>query len=277
LYRRLIEQKLLVGIPFGSAGRRDSMPYGHFKTSLDMAAAVWRANGDRKAHAGFRLTLLLFPTIAVLVVGLPDCAPSPIRSSETQAQHIVTRTFALPDWNSVMWSDIRDSVVKVSNGSGAGTGFAVKRHLLVTCAHVIDDTKKLVYIRRTDTGKEYAVECVYLDRNQDIALLQTTEEFVPLSTSLAGEQEEVASFNYCGQTFSGTINDHSKREIKSNGTILHGFSGGPLVNRQGEVVGVNYAGGELPVQKGELNPMLSPTYTISIGRVEKAVAAVGGP
>ncbi|HEX6455850.1 MAG TPA: trypsin-like peptidase domain-containing protein [Solirubrobacterales bacterium] len=147
-----------------------------------------------------------------------------------------------------------------SGGTATGSGFVIdgEGHIL-TNNHVIEGAEK-VEVKLGDSEKEYEAEIVGTDPGTDIALLKVEapgKELHPLSLGHSGEMEVgdpvVAIGNPFGldRTVTSGIVSALQRQIQApNGfSINHviqtdaainpGNSGGPLINAQGEVIGIN--------------------------------------
>ena len=146
--------------------------------------------------------------------------------------------------------------MKDTNGTtlGIGSGFFVKPNLIATNYHVIEGaakgTAKLV-------GKftRYKIEGVTAtDKQNDLAILKVTAYGIkPLSLGDSdkvriGETVYVAG-NPKGLegTFSDGIisskrSEDTKERLQMTAPISPGSSGGPVLNKKGEVVGVSFAG-----------------------------------
>ena len=139
-----------------------------------------------------------------------------------------------------------------------GTGFIIRKDgLIITNNHVIDNAD-VINIALSNSKEVYTAEVVGKDRRTDTALIKITAKkdlpFVELGDSDNLQVGEwVAAF---GNPF-GHTNSMSKgiisaigREIdelnkfpflQTDASINPGNSGGPLVNTQGQVIGVNTA------------------------------------
>ena len=141
-----------------------------------------------------------------------------------------------------------------SNGDilGQGSGFFVRPNLIATNFHVIDGAVK-GYAKLVNTATPYTIEGVTAtDETNDLALLKVTAHGVtplPLGDSDAvqiGETVYVAG-NPLG--FEGTFSDGiisgrresftKKERLQMTAPISPGSSGGPVLNRKGEVIGVS--------------------------------------
>jgi len=149
---------------------------------------------------------------------------------------------------------------------GAGSGFIVsKEGLVVTNRHVVDDVGAS-YTLYTNDGKSYDVDVVARDTYLDLAVLKIkggkTFPFLTFadSDSLKLGQNVVAIGNALGEfrnsvsvgVVSGLSRSITAGDGKGNSEVLemviqtdaainHGNSGGPLLDINGRVIGVNVA------------------------------------
>ena len=147
-----------------------------------------------------------------------------------------------------------------SGGTATGSGFVIdtEGHIL-TNNHVIEGAEK-VEVKLGDSEKEYEAEVVGTDPGTDIALLEVeapAKELHPLTLGHSGEVEVgdpvVAIGNPFGldRTVTSGIVSALQRQIQApNGfSINHviqtdaainpGNSGGPLIDAEGNVIGIN--------------------------------------
>ncbi|QPJ63990.1 MAG: trypsin-like serine protease [Candidatus Nitrohelix vancouverensis] len=149
---------------------------------------------------------------------------------------------------------------------GAGSGFLIDAQgYILTNHHVVDGSQKLK-VSLMD-GKEYDAKVIGADPKTDIALIKIeasngeTFPFIKLGDSdrLNVGEWVVAIGNPFGLTHSVTVGVVSAKHrnigagpydefIQTDASINPGNSGGPLVNLQGEVIGINTA--ILPGQSG---------------------------
>lgn len=140
-------------------------------------------------------------------------------------------------------------------GTSTGTAFAVSANgLLVTCAHVVANASE---IEVTLSGQKYVAEVVAEDDSTDLALLKIdAQDLTVLSLSAAdsaqlGQDIRVLGFplsdvlgteiKVTRGTISGILQRSGQRQIQIDAAVNPGNSGGPVVNSQGEVVGVTSA------------------------------------
>jgi len=157
---------------------------------------------------------------------------------------------------------------------GAGTGFMISGNgMILTNKHVVADGEADYTVIFAD-GEKFSAEVIARDPTDDLAVLQIKNsdeqkflpvEFIKNSANVKVGQFAVAIGNALGQ-FDNTItlgvisangrsitagdgrgnSENLNQLLQTDAAINPGNSGGPLVNLQGEVVGVNtaIAGGE---------------------------------
>ncbi|MCH7688870.1 MAG: trypsin-like peptidase domain-containing protein, partial [Planctomycetes bacterium] len=144
--------------------------------------------------------------------------------------------------------------------NGMGTGIIIdERGYIATNSHVIDRVDSL---RITlDDGSTYNAEVISYDRSQDLAIIKINPSkplpVIPIGTSsdlMLGETVIAVgnAYGYEHTVTSGIISALSrdvevnekqsyKNLIQTDASINPGNSGGPLLNLNGEVVGINVA------------------------------------
>lgn len=157
-----------------------------------------------------------------------------------------------------------DATLNSSPGtaSSLGSGFIISEDgLVVTNYHVIEGAKSVSVI--LSTGEEVSAEVVNYDSEEDLAVLNITDDIempgvVELGNSSSVEtgEEVIAIGNPLGKEFSesvtsGIVSSAQRTITKSNSTTVEyiqtdaainsGNSGGPLINSQGQVIGINTA------------------------------------
>ncbi|MBQ3427446.1 MAG: trypsin-like peptidase domain-containing protein [Clostridia bacterium] len=155
-------------------------------------------------------------------------------------------------------SDPSQSDEMVEQGSGSGIIINTDGYL-VTNQHVIDGAKEVEVI--LNTGTTYTAEIVGQDTKTDLAVLKITPKAEePLTAAVLGDSSAlqvgelaVAIGNPMGMEFSGsvtagiisavnrsmTIENRTYNLIQTDAAINSGNSGGALINRYGEVIGIN--------------------------------------
>jgi serine protease Do len=150
--------------------------------------------------------------------------------------------------------DIRLSVVTIDNGSGHGSGFFITPTLIMTNHHVIDG-QNFVRIELL-TGRKTVGEVLRSHRKRDVALVKVENSGyrpIPIRTSPVKVTEDVYAIGspllkqLKGTVSKGVVskfkgNTYGLEDIQADVDIHGGNSGGALVDGNGNVVGVSYAG-----------------------------------
>ncbi|MBQ1252101.1 MAG: trypsin-like peptidase domain-containing protein [Firmicutes bacterium] len=156
-------------------------------------------------------------------------------------------------------------------GGGQGTGFIISDDgYIVTNAHVVADFNEITVTLNDEAKTEYPATVVGADATTDIAVLQIRAKDLPTaeigtSADLQVGQDVVVIGNPLGEEFSGSVttgiisaldrqvefDDGSVYDyIQTDAAINSGNSGGPLMNMQGQVIGVNAAKIDSSVAEG---------------------------
>lgn len=140
-----------------------------------------------------------------------------------------------------------------SAGISTGTGFFVTADgLFLTCFHVVEDARKIVL--KDYKGQDYSAEVVAVDRQNDLALLRVQGKFsaLPLvdsKTAKRGLSVITLGFPHIDiQGFDPKLTDGLISSLSGIGgdprifqitvPVQQGNSGGPLITKEGNVVGV---------------------------------------
>ena len=151
--------------------------------------------------------------------------------------------------------------------SSIGTGFAVENNMIITNKHVVNDSSAQ-YTVVDKEGERYDIEEIYRDPLNDLALLKVGGgNFSPVemgdSDSIKVGQTVIAIGNALGRfdntvtkgvvsgvgrgiTASGSLGQYQEEienVIQTDAALNPGNSGGPLLNIDGQVIGVNVAVG----------------------------------
>jgi serine protease Do len=146
----------------------------------------------------------------------------------------------------------RPAIIQIATQSSTGTGFYVKEFdLIVTNEHVVSRTTEVTIAGRL--FEKRLSKAWYIDKKHDLAFLQPPEGIqipeVKLGdyNSLHDGEVVVAIGHPFGLNYTATQGVISKvdriregvKYIQIDAAINPGNSGGPLVNKQGEIIGVN--------------------------------------
>jgi serine protease Do len=147
---------------------------------------------------------------------------------------------------------VRSSTVQVRNqGPGGGTGIIWQSDgLIITNAHVAHSDS--IEVELAD-GRKFSAEVVARDPRRDLAALRVQSGNLPVATigdSAALRTGELVlavgnPFGSVGAVSLGIIHTlhapgpHHQQWIQADVRLAPGYSGGPLVNARGEVIGIN--------------------------------------
>lgn len=156
--------------------------------------------------------------------------------------------------NISVYEKINPAIVSIDanldDGFSAGTGCIVRSDgVILTGSHVIEGAKEIDVT--TYDGKVYKASVLAkMGKNKDLALLKISPKS-RLKTIAFGDSSEVKvgqkvlaignPFGFSGTLTSGIVSriDYAKGRIQTDAAINPGCSGGPLLNSQGEVIGIS--------------------------------------
>ena len=138
----------------------------------------------------------------------------------------------------------------IEDGVSSGTGVIIdKSGIILTSSHVIEDTKD-INITLYNNEKYKARLLAVMGESNDLALLKIDPK-KSLQTIKLGDSKRVKvgqkvlaignPFGFSGTLTTGIISriDYERNKIQTDAAINPGSSGGPLVNMDGEVIGIN--------------------------------------
>ena len=155
-----------------------------------------------------------------------------------------------------LYKKINPAIVSVdsqlSNGISCGTGCIIdKSGIILTSAHVIDSGENVLITMYN--GQNYEAKVLKrFGENQDFVLLKINTN-LKLKTVKLGNSEKIKvgqkvlaignPFGFTGTLTQGIISriDYTKNRIQTDAAINPGSSGGPLLNKKGEIIGINQA------------------------------------
>ena len=227
------------------------------------AAAAPQRSILRRAMAGGALAGLLVALLALAIAGVfggDDDEGDGAATPPALAQSAGARTNASSAVGRI-YKAASPAVASVQTGGGAGTGFLIDGEgTLVTNAHVVDRATT-VRVRFGDDGSPIPARVVGRDDSTDLAVLKVAAGSVSGIRPLAFADSEkvgigdlavaIGSPLGLASTATAGIISGLEREIQApdgfqidkviqtDAPINPGNSGGPLLNEQGEVIGVN--------------------------------------
>lgn len=217
------------------------------------------------------LLLMLLATVAFVAgrfAGPPDAgaagfahinAPAPPPVVEATGQLAVVYHDARPATVRIEARCLNPSAL-VRGPVGIGTGFFISEGgALLTAYHVVEQVSArgcpLDYVAVDPEGREYELELVGFDAYLDLALMQADVDrsvpFLPLAAAASRPGYDVVAIGNSRGEFledrAGRITrigvrpgraDFADGTIELTAALAPGDSGGPVVNRRGEVIGV---------------------------------------
>ena len=152
-------------------------------------------------------------------------------------------------------------IVKDTDGTvGSGSGFFIRPNLVVTNIHVIAGIHGSVYrweVQAVNQPTPYTIKGVLAsDPDYDLVILKVEgpasgvlrlddSDAVTVGEVVIGVGSHGSTHrNALGQIIEGTIGRSTPNFIRVKATLLPGYSGGPLLNANGDVIGICEAGGE---------------------------------
>jgi S1-C subfamily serine protease len=180
---------------------------------------------------------------------------------------------------------------------GEGSGFIYREDgYIITNAHVVEDGKKFTV--RTSDGKDYEAKLVGTDSFKDVAVLKI--EAKGLKPLVLGDSDGTrigepviaigSPLGYQATVTAGIIstNDRSLEDLgrpddvrkpqhylQTDAAINRGNSGGPLINSQGEVIGINQAIARIdPISYTEAIQIEGIGFAIPVNEVKKTITDI---
>jgi S1-C subfamily serine protease len=175
-----------------------------------------------------------------------------IEQKENFEQEIKLIKSSKDDFSGII-EDVVKGVVFISAGNSIGTGFIVRSDgYIVTNNHVIDGRENLVRVI-TYNSRTYEATLIEKDKLRDLALIKIDGSFTALDLANSNElqvgKKVIAIGNPLGLSFTVTegiisgldrVGPNGLPEyVQTDVSLNPGNSGGPLIDTQGKVVGIN--------------------------------------
>jgi serine protease Do len=146
----------------------------------------------------------------------------------------------------------KQAIIQIATQESTGTGFYLKQYNLIVTNHHVVDGYSQVRIKGKTFEKQFS-KVLYLNERYDIAFLKAPENLDIPQIELGDydavqDGDSVLAIGHpFGLNYTSTLGVISRKDRVSNGlhyiqidaAINPGNSGGPLVNANGEVIGVN--------------------------------------
>ena len=189
---------------------------------------------------------------------LPCCSTRPPAVVNIQVAQVAgNRTSRHPLFNDPAFRQFFRGQQAPARGSGAGVIIDADEGYVVTNHHVIDDADEITVTLKD--RREFSAELVGSDPQTDIALLKIDAD--DLNALVLGDSEQLAVGDFViaignpfelGHTVTsgivsalgregGFLNDGYEDFIQTDAAINRGNSGGPLIDLDGRLVGINSA------------------------------------
>lgn len=148
----------------------------------------------------------------------------------------------------------KEATVLIESSTSHGSGFFISSYgLIVTNYHVISAQEK--YTVQLSNGLTFLPKILHMDEEHDLALLKVKgEDFPALAVSssplsvghtvfaIGTPFDKKLTETVTKGIISAVRNNKGRIMIQTDASINGGNSGGPLINLQGEVIGVNSEG-----------------------------------
>ncbi len=188
--------------------------------------------------------LLLTIFSSLLITPLPALLPNPLSLAHAQ----IARTDNRPDAGVDVYAEAIRAFVTIGAPRGSGSGSIISSNgLVLTNAHVVRGAREVTV--QANNGNTYGGRVVAVDEGSDLALVQLdTRDRLPsvrvgnASNLRVGQQVFAIGtpFGFTGTLTTGIISRIAPNgDIQTDAAINQGNSGGPLLNAQGELIGVN--------------------------------------
>jgi len=145
---------------------------------------------------------------------------------------------------------IYQSVFVITTDTSLGSGFAIGSNSILTNAHVVEQAESVA--AEAFDGTQYSCSVVLFDEDLDIALLVVEDvSFIPIpvadssATEIGDDVYAIGAPNSMAYTLTKGIVSSKERKIGTDvyiqidAPLSEGNSGGPLLNDNGEVIGIN--------------------------------------
>jgi S1-C subfamily serine protease len=209
----------------------------------------------KRRQLGWAIALGMAGAIA-LAFALPSLVsqiPNPPQSTNQDTSGRVAETSGLegqPQSGDQILQQVKPAVVTIYSQQEVGSGSLVNpTGLVLTSRHVLQDSRFVTV--KTSTGATYSAQVIDLDLQYDLALLRLEAKSVRFPIVTFADRLDLqpgkvvyaigSPANQPGILTVGSFTrftQHGSLQL-SPGLLVPGNSGGPLLNQEGEVIGIN--------------------------------------
>lgn len=207
-------------------------------------------NCDREAIENMSKHLNLFSVIIVILISLLSGILLNDSVYSRENDYYKGEEFI----NVTVYERINPAIVLVEaqlvDGLSSGTGCIINKNgIILTSSHVVDNASFIEIT--TANGETYKAEVMNSsDNNKDLALLRIKPQ-KPLPTIKLGDSSMIKvgqkvlaignPFGFNGTLTTGIVSriDYERNRIQTDAAINPGSSGGPILNANGEVIGIS--------------------------------------
>ena len=217
---------------------------------------IWTEKEAKESHP------TQMPSLGPLVKEVADAVLT--ISTEAQVENVRGPNPTDPQWEFFRRFGFDFEMPRIPRQQGQGTGFLISRDGFALTNHHVIENASVIKVRVGEERQEYEAEVVGSDPSTDVALIKlkgTRRGGFPVIPLGDSDKLEVGDFvvaigNPFGLSQSvsmGILSARGRRDIMPSGrqglydflqtdaSINPGNSGGPLINLNGEVVGINTA------------------------------------
>jgi serine protease Do len=218
--------------------------------------------------------------------GQPESPTGPTTTASTNVASTAPASAPAQMGNEDIVRNATPAIVVISTADGWGSGFFVtKDGVVVTNAHVVQGHSSVSVV--LSDGRTIESSDIYVDEDRDLALIKLSGGDFPLlkvSHALPPVGADVLAIGSPGIGSTMLTNTVTKgivsgirtfddgTWIQTDTAVNHGNSGGPLIDSQGEVVGVNtlraapseYSGMNFSLASTEIDSMLQSRFGVRL-------------
>ena len=188
------------------------------------------------------IKICLFSILSLMIINFNSTSFAYTPTTQEEKSYIEVYEKTLPSIVSIE--------ADIDKGTSGGTGCVISKNgIILTSSHVIEHARNIQVT--THSGKKYTAKILAVLKNRnDLALIKidTKED---LALAKFGNSDEIkvgqrvltigCPFGFKDTLTTGIISriDYERNKIQTDAAINPGCSGGPLINLNGEIIGIN--------------------------------------